>query len=117
MTNISKPSRQRSSRHSNSPRMKMVEYSCGLETLPHPLPQPLNLLCQHHSQLCRNSHPLRLNLSLLHLLLTLNADSSRSCSVISWTPLDSPADWTPKSTGTWSVPTKTSARESFNAMK
>src|SRR5215475_9686009 len=78
-----------------------VEVSCGLTKLQADRQLPLNLLSQHHSPLCRHSQPLRLNLSLLHLPLTLNADSSRSCSVIWSIPLSSPANSTRKTGVTW----------------
>src|SRR6266849_4951393 len=64
MTSISKPSRQRSSRHSNSPRMKMAEYSCGLGTPPHWLYQDLkNLISgQWSASEVAILYPQRLNL-------------------------------------------------------
>src|SRR5215471_7049619 len=73
----------------------------GLATLQADRQLPLNLLSQHHSPLCRHSQPLRLNLSLLHLPLTLNADSSRSCSVIWSIPPSCHRSSTQKTGVTW----------------
>ena len=51
--------------------------SSGLATWQADRQLPLNLLRHHNRPRCRHSHPLRLHLSLLHLLLTLNVGNSR----------------------------------------
>src|SRR3989442_2712913 len=86
MTHISKPSRRRSSRHSNSPRMKMAESSCGLGTLGKPPPSSLNLLSHHNHLLPKHSIPHWLNPALLHLLPTRNDGNSPSC-FVTWSIL------------------------------
>src|SRR5262245_54456689 len=73
---------------------------------------PLNLLSQHHSPLCRHSQPLRLHLSLLHLLPTRNDGNSPSCFAIWLIPPNFPANSIPKSTGTWYVRISTSVLRS-----
>src|SRR5262249_61969349 len=83
--------------------MTQEEVSFGLATRQADRQLSLNLLSQHHSLLCRHSQPLRLNLSLLHLLLTLNADSSRSCSVIWSIPPSCHRSSTQKTGVTWCV--------------
>src|SRR5215813_12457667 len=94
-----------------------VEDSCGLAQLKASRKASLNPPSSYHNLLPRTSHPLRSHLSRLHLLLpTRNVDSSRSCSVTSWTPLDSPSSSTQKTGVTWCVHTKTSARKSSSVL-
>src|SRR5215813_7492251 len=89
--------------------------SSGLATRQADRQLPLNLLSQHHSPLCRHSQPLRLNLSLLHLLLTRNDGNSPSCFVISSIPPNSPPNSSQKSIGKSSVPINLRVLKSSNA--
>src|SRR5262249_53083044 len=89
-----------SSKSTNSPEIKTVRYSCGRVKLPPPRQLPLTLFSYHHSLLHRNRHPTSLHLALQYILLTRNADSSRSCSVIWSSPRTSPPSSTLKSTAT-----------------
>src|SRR5215831_16632142 len=87
MMSTSMSSKKNSSMFTQSS-MTKEEVSFGPATRQADRQLSLNLLCHHHSPLCRHSQPLRLNLSLLHLLPMRNDGNSRSCSVISWTPPD-----------------------------
>src|SRR5262249_20671588 len=89
----------------------------GLATLQAYRKSPLNLVSQHHRLLPRNSPPLRMHLSLLHLLLTRKDGSSLSCSATSWTPPNSPPNSIRKIIGTWYVHTKKSAQKLSHALK
>src|SRR5438445_12137845 len=74
-------------------------------------------LPRHHNNLSSRKRNLLTHLHQNHAHQKPNVDSSRSCSVIWWTPRNSPASSIPKTIGTWYVPTKKSARKSSNAMK
>src|SRR5215468_12197008 len=75
MTSISKPSKQNSSTCTRC-EMMTGEDSSGLATPKVHMKPPLSLLRQHNRLLYRNSHPLVLNLPLLHLLFAMLKDGN-----------------------------------------
>src|SRR5215471_15125894 len=94
----------------------MREDSRGLAQLQVDRQSPLNLFRHHNSLSPRNSNPLRSYLALLPLLLMRKDGNSPSCSATWWTPRNSPANSTPKSTETWSVPINLLVRKSSHAL-
>src|SRR5215813_8217760 len=92
--------------------MMKVEDSCGLAQLKASRKASLNQPSHHHNLLPSNSPPCRSHLSRLHLLLTLNAVNSPSCSVI-WSILpDSLPSSIPKTIVKSSVPINQLVRKS-----
>src|SRR5262245_18565918 len=97
--------------------MKIIEVSSGRVKLQVDRQSPLPLSSEHHSPLCRHSHPLRLHRYLLHLLLTRKDGSSRCCFVTWWTLHDSPANSTRKTCGRWCELIKTPVPRSLPVLR
>src|SRR6266571_2358619 len=97
--------------------MMKVEDSCGLAQLKASRESLLNQPSPHHNLLSRNNHPLRAHLAFLPLLLPPRKDgSSRSCSVIWWTPRNSLPSSIPKSIEKSSVCIKLLVRKSSSVL-